>query len=137
MGFLAPLELKKAQRRDFFPSQCFIGYIKLDFMKKLGGQNFTGQKVPLSPSLSVKLLALSQASFLESLIKDDINILVTKIWCIFSILTQFALVSWIHLDFENKHWNLNWLSFYKISRQNMLKTAKMEKRILTPYLVTE
>ena len=25
-------------------------------MKKLGGQNFTGQKVPLSPSLSVKKL---------------------------------------------------------------------------------
>ena len=42
-----------------------------------------------------------QASFLESLIKDDINILVTKIWCIFSTFTQFALVSCSHLDFEN------------------------------------
>ena len=28
-------------------------------MKKLGGQNFTGQKVPLSPSLSVKSDTLS------------------------------------------------------------------------------
>ena len=82
-------------------------------------------------------LSLKQASFLESLIKDDINILVTKIWCIFSIFTQFALVSCTHLDFENKHWNLNWLSFYKINGQNMLKTAKMEKRFLRPCLVKE
>ena len=53
-AFWPPLSPKKAQRLDFSPSSCFIGYIKLDFMKKLGGQNFTGQKVPLSPSLSVK-----------------------------------------------------------------------------------
>ena len=33
-------------------------------MKKLGGQNFTGQKVPLSPSLSVKFfLILGDASW--------------------------------------------------------------------------
>ena len=69
--------------------------------------------------------------------KGDINILETKIWCIFSIITQFALVSCTHLNFENKHWNLNWLSFYKINGQNMLKTAKMEKRMLKPYLVTD
>ena len=85
-------------------------------------------------NLSVKH---DQASFLESLIKDDINIFVTKIWYISSIFTQFALVSCTYLDFENKHWNLIWLSFYNINGQNMLKIAIMEKRFLKLYLVTD
>ena len=52
-AFWPPLSPKRPKDWIFFPSPCFIGYIKLDFMKILGGQNFTSQKVPLSPSLSV------------------------------------------------------------------------------------
>ena len=33
-AFWPPLEPKKTQRLDYFPSPCFIGYIKLDFMKQ-------------------------------------------------------------------------------------------------------